>query len=118
MGGEDGMYAQTANLACLLALMSIISETLTAGLSVLGMARRKALCRASYLGMRATPAASQIEMVPLSVLVSAREDAKAHAAREAQLNDARFNEAKAHAAREAQLNDARFNEVKARLDEV
>ena len=42
-------------------------------------------------------------MVPLSVLVSAREDAKAHAAREAQLNDARFNEAKAHAAREAQL---------------
>ena len=37
-------------------------------------------------------------MVPLSVLVSAREDAKAHAAREAQLNDARFNEAKAHAA--------------------
>ena len=104
------MYAQTANLACLLALMSIISETLTAGLSVLGMARRKSLCRASYLGMRATPAASQIEMVPLSVLVSAREDAKAHAAREAQLNDARFNEAKArldeakaHAAREAQL---------------
>ena len=113
MGGRRGMYAQTANLACLLALMSIISETLTAGLSVLGMARRKALCRASYLGMRATPAASQIEMVPLSVLVSAREDAKAHAAREAQLNDARFNEAKAHAAREAQLNDARFNEVKA-----
>ena len=104
------MYAQTANLACLLALMSIISETLTAGLSVLGMARRKSLCRASYLGMRATPAASQIEMVPLSVLVSAREDAKAHAAREAQLNDARFNEVKArlddvkaHAAREAQL---------------
>jgi hypothetical protein len=82
------------------------------------MARRKSLCRASCLGMRATPAASQIEMVPLSVLVSAREDAKAHAAREAQLNDVRFNEAKAHAAREAQLNDARFNEVKARLDEV
>ena len=101
------MYAQTANLACLLALMSIISETLTAGLSVLGMARRKSLCRASYLGMRATPAASQIEMVPLSVLVSAREDAKAHAAREAQLNDARFNEVK-----------ARLDEVKARLDDV
>jgi hypothetical protein len=100
-------------------------------------------CRASILGMRATPAPARlIAMVPLSVLESVREDAKAHAAREAQLNDARFDEAKArfdarldeakarfdeakarfdarldeakaHAAREAQLNDARFDEVKA-----
>ena len=98
-------------------------------------------CRASILGMRATPAPARlIAMVPLSVLESVREDAKAHAAREAQLNDARFDEAKArfdarfdeakarfdarldeakaHAAREAQLNDARFDEAMARVDEV
>jgi len=67
-------------------------------------------CRASILGMRATPAPARlIAMVPLSVLESVREDAKAHAAREAQLNDARFDEAKARF-------DARLDEAKARFD--
>ena len=68
------------------------------------------------LGMRATSAAgSPPVMVPLSVLEAAREDARAHAAREAQLNDARIDEAKAridevkaHAAHEAERNDARI----------
>jgi len=69
-------------------------------------------CRASILGMRATPAPARlIAMVPLSVLESVREDAKAHAAREAQLNDARFDEAKARF-------DARLDEAKARFDEA
>ena len=68
-------------------------------------------------------------MVPLSVLESAREDAKAHAARLAWLYDARIDEAKAetkarvdeakaHAAREAQLYESRFDEAKARIDDA
>ena len=123
------MYAQTANnLACLLALMSIISETLTAGLSVLGMARRKSLCRASFLGMRATPAARQFAMVPLSVLGMARRKSLCRASylgmratpAASQIEMVPLSvlvsareDAKAHAAREAQLNDARFHEAKA-----
>ena len=51
--------------------------------------------RAFSLRMRAAPAAARLPvMVPLSVLESFRADAKAHATREAVLNDSRFNEAK------------------------
>ena len=64
------------------------------------------LSRPFSLRMRTAPAAARLPlMVPLSVLESAREDAKASAAREAQLSDARFDEAK-----------ARFDEVKAQSD--
>ena len=81
--------------------------------------------------MRATPAARQIAMVPLSVLGMARRNSLCRAsylgmratpaARQIEmvplsvLVSAR-EDAKAHAAREAQLNDARFNEAKALND--
>ena len=71
--------------------------------------------RAFSLGMRA-PAPPV--MVPLSVLQAVREDAKAHAAREAQLNDERFgqsmarvNEAEASVAREAQHYNKRIEQL-------
>ena len=76
----------------------------------------KRVSRAFSLGVHATPAASLPVMVPLSVLEWAREDAKlaredAKLAREVAREDA-----KAHAVREARLNDARFDEVKARIE--
>ena len=56
----------------------------------------KRLSRAFSLGVHnSTPASLPVTMVPLSVLQWVREDAKVHAAREAQLNDARFFEMKA-----------------------
>jgi hypothetical protein len=92
------------------------------------MARRKSLCRASFLGMRATPAARQFAMVPLSVLGMARRKSLCRASclgmratpAASQIEMVPLSvlvsareDAKAHAAREAQLNDARFNEAKA-----